>query len=115
LIPSNDALTYSSIVHTFSFRYVPGSLLLLPSRKVYLARIARLAAANDNKEESARLETVSVLEDTFIGGEDNINGTDADAAGLKAAEDADTDDTEKLVYRATIKLTGTDAQRMPNE
>jgi hypothetical protein len=99
LIPSNDALTYSSIVHTFSFRYVPGSLLLLPSRKVYLARIARLAAANDNKDGSARLETVSALEDTFIGGEDNangndnINGTDADAAGLKAAEDADTDDT----------------------
>lgn len=93
-----------------TFRYVPSSLLLLPSRKVYLARIARLAAANDSKDETARIETGSARDDTVIGGEDsgeetgndnrNKNGTEADAdeAGLEAADDSD---TETLVYRAT--------------
>jgi hypothetical protein len=100
-----------------TFRYVPSSLLLLPSRKVYLARIARLAAANaDSKDETSRtacLETGIARDDTQTGedngnGEDNEHksGTDTDAAEL---EDAQDDDPEQLVYRATSKLTLLDA------
>jgi hypothetical protein len=76
-----------------TFRYVPSSLLLLPSRKVYLARIARLAAASDSSG-----ETTSPAHDDMLemndNDEDNGNGnsTDADAAVLEAAEDADTEE-----------------------
>jgi hypothetical protein len=91
-----------------TFRYVPSSLLLLPSRKVYQARIARLAAANDSIDDTSRtacLETGIARDDTIVR-EVNNNVTDADAAGL---EDAQDDDSEKLIYRATSKFTLLDA------
>jgi hypothetical protein len=101
-----------------TFRYVPSSLLLLPSRKVYLARIARLAVASDSSGETTSpghddmLEMNDNDEDNDNDNDndedndnDNNNSTDADAdaGALEAAEDAD---TEELVNRATSKLTG---------
>jgi hypothetical protein len=96
------------------FRSVPNSLFLLPSRSVYLARIARLGGVSnsdnnndddndDNNDETAGLVT-GAHDNMVIGGDDDddVNGAAPEAAAGAGPKVAGNEEESGSVGRASV-------------